>query len=191
MTFSSPIDIKNYNQTLMIIKKPALTAFCCHFIFLAVFALVEFLIEDDFVRWRLDWVIFLITIISSIVFIQKNNDKGFPSKFFKFYFILYLFFAILIGVGAQFFYYSPIVAESNTYTVHRHPGHFIDEGSYVLYKKVGLLEKRQTRLTGDGYGCTNMVNFKEVNETSVSFDLERKGNPEFCDRTGHYVVPIK
>lgn len=173
-------------------KSIVIAAFCCHFLFLIPFALVENSLKDDFVRWNIDWILYFLTIISSIVYILKNKEKDFASIFFKYYFILYTFFAVFIGLGLLIIGYSPKVAESDRYTVHKHPTHGVDPGVFVLYKKDGLLEKKLSFLIDDGF-CYDMINFKEEGGNTVSFDLKCICEAELCDRdsTCHFIKHVK
>lgn len=125
----------------------------------------------DYLRWNLNLVCLVISIIASfwIFFFNIHQLKKH---------LMVLFTGIITAVTLilyMAYFYHPKVAETSHYVVRHIPDGLIfniDPGHFCLYEKDGIWEKYHSILSSDGF-CYELNDFKEYEKWSVvSYCLE-------------------
>lgn len=173
-----------------------------HFVCLCAFLAIFFNTgEDDGVRWHLDIVLFVGSLISAVAWLRLTRQKG-SNAFVRFYMRLYsiisvpIAFFMLFELGFWHFRKGEIVAEDSNYIIRKvHQGIImgIDPDIFSLYEKDGVFERYVRTLTSNHF-YYNMKSVKFHDDLSaVSFRLEPTETwaKESSDTTSEYnVVPI-
>ena len=125
----------------------------------------------DYLRWNLNLVCLVISIITSFLIFFFNIHQ--LKKH-----LMVLFTGIITAVTLilyMAYFYHPKVAETSRYVVRHIPQHAIisiDPGYFCLYEKDGIWEKYHSILSSDGF-CYELNDFKEYEKWSVvSYCLE-------------------
>ena len=125
----------------------------------------------DYLRWNLNLVCLVISIITSFLIFFFNIHQ--LKKH-----LMVLFTGIITAVTLilyMAYFYHPKVAETSRYVVRHIPDGLIfniDPGHFCLYEKDGIWEKYHSILSSDGF-CYELNDFKEYEKWSVvSYCLE-------------------
>ena len=125
----------------------------------------------DYLRWNLNLVCLVISIITSFLIFFFNIHQ--LKKH-----LMILFTGIITAVTLilyMAYFYHPKVAETSHYVVRHIPDGLIfniDSGHFCLYEKDGIWEKYHSILSSDGF-CYELNDFKEYEKWSVvSYCLE-------------------
>ncbi len=125
----------------------------------------------DYLRWNLNLVCLVISIITSFLIFFFNIHQ--LNKH-----LMILFTGIITAVTLilyMAYFYHPKVAETSRYVVRHIPDGLIfniDPGHFCLYEKDGIWEKYHSILSSDGF-CYELNDFKEYEKWSVvSYCLE-------------------
>lgn len=125
----------------------------------------------DYLRWNLNLVCLVISIITSFLIFFFNIHQ--LKKH-----LMVLFTGIITAVTLilyMAYFYHPKVAETSHYVVRHIPDGLIfniDPGHFCLYEKDGIWEKYHSILSSDGF-CYELNDFKEYEKWSVvSYCLE-------------------
>lgn len=125
----------------------------------------------DYLRWNLNLVCLVISIITSFLIFFFNIHQ--LKKH-----LMILFTGIITAVTLilyMAYFYHPKVAETSRYVVRHIPDGLIfniDPGHFCLYEKDGIWEKYHSILSSDGF-CYELNDFKEYEKWSVvSYCLE-------------------
>ena len=171
-----------------------------HFVCLCAFLAIFFNTgEDDGVRWHLDIVLFVGSLISAVAWLRLTRQKG-SNAFVRFYMRLYsiisvpIAFFMLFELGFWHFRKGEIVAEDSNYIIRKVPQGIImsiDPNLFKLYEKDGIFERYVTTITSDyfRYDMKSVRFHKEL--SAVSFKLEIVEGWEVSDTASpYYIHPI-
>ena len=147
----------------------------------------------DYLRWNLNLVCLVISIITSFLIFFFNIHQ--LKKH-----LMVLFTGIITAVTLilyMAYFYHPKVAETSRYVVRHIPDGLIfniDPGHFCLYEKDGIWEKYHSILSSDGF-CYELNDFKEYEKWSVvSYCLEvnKKKWTEVCADSlkSYFIAPI-
>ena len=147
----------------------------------------------DYLRWNLNLVCLVISIITSFLIFFFNIHQ--LKKH-----LMVLFTGIITAVTLilyMAYFYHPKVAETSHYVVRHIPDGLIfniDPGHFCLYEKDGIWEKYHSILSSDGF-CYELNDFKEYEKWSVvSYCLEvnkKKWTEVSADNLkSYFIAPI-
>ncbi len=177
-----------------------------HFVFLCAFLAIFFSLgKEDHVRWNLDAIMFVGSLLSAVVWRKLMQQKE-SNVFLRYYFRIYsiigaiVTFVMLIAFGLWLKEKGEKVADDSDYIIRKVPQGVImsiDPNLFKLYEKNGIYERYVTTLTSDNF-IYNMKSVKFHKEMSaVSFKLEltdvwkKEWSDSPSDTVSHYhVLPI-
>lgn len=153
-----------------------------HFVFLCAFLAIFFSLgKEDHVRWNLDAIMFVGSLLSAVAWRKLMQQKE-SNVFLRYYFRIYsiigaiVTFVMLIAFGLWLKEKGEKVAEDSDYIIRKVPQGVImsiDPNLFKLYEKNGIYERYVTTLTSDGF-MYNMESVKFHKDLSaVSFKLEK------------------
>ena len=176
-----------------------------HFVFLCAFLVIFITVGgDDYVRWNLDAILFVGTILSALAWLRLTRHEKTDNSIYK-YLLLYSTFGIIVALfmsivlGFWLNMKGEKIAEDSDYVIRKEKDGLIpiDPNLFKLYEKNGIYERYVTTLTSDNF-IYNMKSVKFHKEMSaVSFKLEltdvwkKEWSDSPSDTVSHYhVLPI-